>query len=343
MSSPAAPLSPSPPPSPAAARTARGGPRFDRQWLAPRHWPTWGVAALAWLLQGLPARGRDTLARLVLPLVWRVTHRQRRHADINLGLCFPDRPVEWRERVLREHVALAVRVTLDYGLLWFGSADAILRAVRFHGLDRLAAVQAEGRRTILLVAHALALDFGICAFGVRHRALGPYKALANPVIDWLIARARTRFEGSVFEREAGMRPVVRGFRDGQILVYLADEDLGPEGAVFVPFFAEPKATLTTLGRLTKLGDAQVIPSVTRWNAELGVYDCFFLPPLADFPSGDAERDARAMNAAVEALILPEPAQYMWTLRLFKTRPPGRPKPYRPPAPQPPAPAEDTVA
>ncbi|HND97953.1 MAG TPA: lipid A biosynthesis acyltransferase [Plasticicumulans sp.] len=313
---------------PAAARTARGAPAFDRRWLGPRHWPSWGIAGLAWLLQCLPQRARDALARLVLPLVWRLTGRQQHNARINLGLCFPQQPPEWREQVLREHIALAVRVTLDYGLLWFGSATAIGRAVRFHGEEHLAAARAEGRRVILLVAHALALDFGICAFGIRHRALGPYKALADPVIDWLIARARTRFEGSVFEREAGMRPVIRGFRDGQILVYLADEDLGPDGAVFVPFFAEPKATLATLGRLAKLGDARVIPSVTRWNAAEGVYDCFHRPPLADFPSGDAERDARAMNAAVEALITPEPAQYMWTLRLFRTRPSGRAKLYK---------------
>ena len=86
---------------PAAARTARGAPAFDRRWLGPRHWPSWGIAGLAWLLQCLPQRARDALARLVLPLVWRLTGRQQHNARINLGLCFPQQPPEWREQVLR--------------------------------------------------------------------------------------------------------------------------------------------------------------------------------------------------------------------------------------------------
>lgn len=305
-----------------------GLPRFRRAWLAPRHWGSWIVAGLAWLLYRAPRHWRDRLAAAATPLVQRHARRQRRIAEINLGLCFPEMPASERDALIDAHFALAVRITLDYGLLWFGRGEEILAAVRSHGEEHIAAAQAQGQRVIVLVAHALALDMGICAFGVNYRALGPYKALENPVIDWLIARARTRFRGTVFEREEGIRPVVRGFRDGQILVYLADEDLGPQSAVFVPFFAEPKATLTTLGRLSRLGKAVVIPAVTRWNTADGVYDCYYYRPLTDFPSGDDALDARTMNAAVEALIRPDPAQYMWTLRLFKTRPPGQRKLYK---------------
>ncbi len=303
-------------------RGERGGPRFDPRWLALRHWGGWLAAGLAWALYRAPRGFRDGCARALAALGWKLLRRQRRIADINLSHCFPAMDAAEREALIRAHFRLALRTMFDYGLLWFGSAEAILARVRFHGEEHLARAQADGKRVILLAAHAAALDFGICAFGVEHRALGPYKALEHPVIDWLIARARTRFRGTVFERDEGIRPVVRGFRDGQILVYLADEDLGRESAVFVPFFAESKATLTTLGRLARLGDAVVIPSITRFDPASGGYDCIYAPPLAGFPSGEPERDARAMNAAVEDLIRPDPVQYLWTLRLFKTRPKG---------------------
>ncbi|TCO81725.1 lauroyl-KDO2-lipid IV(A) myristoyltransferase [Plasticicumulans lactativorans] len=318
---------------PSSCRALQGGPRFDRAWLAPRHWGGWTAAACAWLLWRLPRRVRDGLAAALAPLAWRLAKRQRRIADINLAVCFPELDAAARAALIRRHFRLALRIVMDYGLAWFGDEAAIRRGVRLHGEEHIAAAQAAGRRVIVMAVHALALDLGVCAFGVRHRALGPYKALENPVIDWLIARGRTRFKGTVFERDEGIRPVVRGFRDGQILFYLADEDLGPDSAVFVPFFALRKATLNTLGRLAKLGDAVVLPSITRLAAD-GRYDCHLLAPLADFPSGDVERDARAMNAAVEALVRPDPAQYMWTLRLFKTRPPGEPSLYRRAAPTP---------
>ncbi|RMG58438.1 MAG: lipid A biosynthesis acyltransferase, partial [Gammaproteobacteria bacterium] len=37
--------------------------------------------------------------------------------------------------------------------------------------------------------------------------------------------------------------------------------------------------------------------------------------------------ARRMNAAIEALIAEDPAQYMWVYKLFRTRPAGQPDLY----------------
>jgi KDO2-lipid IV(A) lauroyltransferase len=49
--------------------------------------------------------------------------------------------------------------------------------------------------------------------------------------------------------------------------------------------------------------------------------------MEDFPTGDAVEDARRMNEAVEALVRFAPENYMWTLKRFRTRPPGEPKVY----------------
>jgi len=91
---------------------------------------------------------------------------------------------------------------------------------------------------------------------------GPYKAMRNPVIDWLIAKTRLRFTsqhgGKLFTREQGLMPLVRGTRDGMVLIYLADEDLGREQSLFVDFFGVKKATFPVLGRLAKSFDAVVL-------------------------------------------------------------------------------------
>jgi KDO2-lipid IV(A) lauroyltransferase len=46
-----------------------------------------------------------------------------------------------------------------------------------------------------------------------------------------------------------------------------------------------------------------------------------------FPSGDAEQDAAAMNRSLEQAIRRAPEQYWWVHRRFKDQPPGWTSPY----------------
>jgi lauroyl/myristoyl acyltransferase len=52
------------------------------------------------------------------------------------------------------------------------------------------------------------------------------------------------------------------------------------------------------------------------------------PPLENFPSGDEIEDAARMNREIEAGVRAMPEQYMWTFKLFKTRPDDADSPYR---------------
>ncbi len=59
-----------------------------------------------------------------------------------------------------------------------------------------------------------------------------------------------------------------------------------------------------------------------YNLERRRYEVNLRPALADFPSGDDDTDARAMNAALEESIRQCPEQYLWNQRLFLSRPDG---------------------
>jgi lauroyl-KDO2-lipid IV(A) myristoyltransferase len=107
-----------------------------------------------------------------------------------------------------------------------------------------------------------------------------------------------------------------------VLIYLADEDLGVDNALFVPFFGVQKATISVLGRLAQSCDAVVLPCVSCYEAESRRYLVTLLPKIEGLPSGDDERDSLRMNKAIETAIKQCPIQYLWTLRYFQTRPPG---------------------
>jgi lauroyl/myristoyl acyltransferase len=153
------------------------------------------------------------------------------------------------------------------------------------------------------------------------------KLQRNPVVNWILNRGRLRFGGGLLSRDQGLRPVVRGLRAGLAFYYLPDEDFGPKQSVFVPFFGIPTATLPTLGRLAEMADAAVVPCFVRVLARARGYEVVLGAPLASFPSGDRLADAAAMNRAMEDGIRDMPEQYMWTLKLFKTRPDSAPAPY----------------
>ncbi|MCB1640026.1 MAG: lipid A biosynthesis acyltransferase, partial [Thiothrix sp.] len=152
-----------------------------------------------------------------------------------------------------------------------------------------------------------------------------YKPFKNAVLDWLISRSRLRDVAFVVAREAGMMKLVRSMQPGQLLFFLPDQDHGVQHSVFAPFFAASKATLNTPARMAKLGQATALPVMAFWDGAR--YRVVIGPALAAFGQQGAEVDARTMNAGFEALIRRQPQQYMWTLKLFRTRPVGQKRVY----------------
>jgi lauroyl/myristoyl acyltransferase len=122
-----------------------------------------------------------------------------------------------------------------------------------------------------------------------------------------------------------LRPVLRALKEGLSFHYSPDEDFGAARSVFVDFFAAPTATLPILGRLARSANALVVPCMTRLTDK--GYEVKFWPALTNYPTGDEMMDAARMNAAMEAGLREMPEQYMWTFKIFKTRPGGAPSPY----------------
>ncbi|KPK40043.1 MAG: hypothetical protein AMJ69_03820 [Gammaproteobacteria bacterium SG8_47] len=310
-------------------------PPFQRAWLAPRFWPLWGGLGIYWCISKLPWRARRLLGHGIGALAQRYGERRRRIIDLNLSWCFPELSAEQRHAMARSFFRAFGCIAVDYGVLWWGAEPRVERMIRLHGLEHVERLREHGRNVILITGHTVALDFGAAAFTLRYPMTGPMNEARNPVINWFIARGRLRFThrhgGHLFSRAANVRAWITTVRAGSLMYYLPDEDLGgTEKTVFAPFFGVPMATLTALGRLTKLARAGVVPVMTFYNDSDGGYDVHIGPPLDGYPSDDEQRDAEDQNRALEELIRLHPEQYMWSLRIFKVRPEGEGDPYRTP-------------
>lgn len=302
-------------------------PAFSLALLMPKYWLIWIGLAFFYCLSWMPALLLDGLANALGTRM--AKHNKKRHhiAKTNLSLCFPVKSDAEIEQMVVTHFQAQARATLHYGLLWWHTRKQLERNIIVEGLEQVEAAKASGENVIILLCHSVSLDVAIAALSMRLKSAGPYKPFRNPLVDWLFGNRRTRFGGIVFTRDDGLRPLIKSVRDGRTLIYLGDEDMGAERSIFSSFYGVQKATVPVLGRLAKTTKSKVFTCMSCYDKAQSRYVVKILPPIEELSGNDDLADAIAMNDSIEQAIDLCPAQYMWTLRLFKTRPDNQPSVY----------------
>lgn len=299
--------------------TAHPGVPFTRDLLHPRYWLTWLGMVVAAAISVMPQLVRHRLGTVVGDYLYRNSLKRHRFASANLKQVFPDAtPDELNEKV-RAHLHWYGRGLVDYSLFFFGRKKRLLSMVSFSGEASLLNAAKQDKPIILLLTHSVMLEFAAIALASKElHSFGSYKRSNNPVLDWVIARSRCRFVDFVVSREEGLRPLIKAIQSKRVMIFLPDEDLGLDSGVFAPFFERQKATLTTPARLCKLGKADAFAGFVAFDEVTKSYRLNLQEMPENYPVGDAQHDALAMNQVFQSLISQHPEQYMWLMRLFKT-------------------------
>ncbi|MCW8983583.1 MAG: lysophospholipid acyltransferase family protein, partial [Gammaproteobacteria bacterium] len=215
---------------------------------------------------------------------------------------------------------------IDYGFCWWSSASRFEQNVEIEGLERIKQLLEQGEKVILATGHPLALDIGGVGISQQLPLVTYANRMRNPLVQWMMERGRRRFGMELLQRESGMRPLIKSIKSGRLLYYVIDEDM-EEHSVFAPYFGVAKSTLTVPARVAKMTGARVASCYTFHDQQRGKYVIRIGEVMTGFPSGDDLADATTVNAELEKGIRDYPSQYMWSQRLFKTRPDGSPPPY----------------
>lgn len=303
--------------------TARVGyqPHFSWSYLLPKYWLIWlGILGLL-ILAFIPFRLRDWFATKLGVIIARKAKKQYHRANVNLQYCFPHWTAEQRAETIEKMFIVVTQVMLGIGEIAVRSKAHLQKRSEFIGLEHIQQAKAEGKNIILLVPHGWAIDAsGIILHTHGMPMTSMYNPHRNPLVDWLWTVVRQRFGGKMHARQNGIKPFLAHVKAGEMGFYLPDEDYGAELSVFVDFFATYKATLPGINKMARLAKAAVIPMFPRYNAESGKYEMEIHPALE--LTDDPEQSARAMNIEIESFVTPTPEQYVWILRLLKTRKDG---------------------
>lgn len=267
-------------------------------------------------------------------LSW-IPNEPRQIAERNLALCFPAWTPTERDRLLRQNLVETGKGLLELGPLWLWRGARVLALVQgpVAGEDALADAARRRQGAILITPHLGAWEMA----GLYYSSRYPLTILYRPSrvgLDEISRQGRGRVGGKVVATDPrGIRALLKGLRQGEVLGILPDQDAGGdsvddrEGHLFAPFFGIAASTMTLVSRLAlKTGAPVFLTWAERLPRGRGYALQLRLLPTVTAAASLAESVA-ALNQGVEAAVRTLPAQYLWTYRRFKTRPPGQPKLY----------------
>lgn len=289
--------------------------------------PIWLVISVLAVVAQLPRKIRLHIGANVGRLFYLWNTKRRRIAYINLELCFPHWPIGKRRKVVHEHFKLYGQAIVDLGMVALSSEERLNRLMNIKGIEHYRRARNAGHAVILLTPHLVGVDIAGTLLA-RHMPLCTMmRDQKNSVLNNRMKANRMRFGLRLYTRSQGLLPLVRNLKRKVSCYYIADEDFGSSNSLFVSFFGVPVATLNTLGRMTRMTDAKVLPVRTYLDPRSGQYNITIEAPLRDFPTDSEYINARRMNAVFENMIEAAPEQYLWTLRWFKSRPDNGKSPY----------------
>lgn len=302
------------------SKATQCGLNFSVSLLHPRYWMSWIILIFMFVLAQLPVSIRHALGRRIGDYNYRNNKKRHDIVETNLKIAFPELSADACEKMTRENLQWYACAMIDYSLLFFAHKRRMASMLQIDGKEHIEKAIEANQSIILLLAHSAMLEFAPAALGYHFEIFGSYKTSKNALLDWMIAKGRCRFAKFVVSREEGLRKLVKALQPERLMIFLPDEDLGIDNAIFVPFFGKNKATLTTTARIAKMGKALALPIFCWYDPNIKKYRTQVLTALKNYPSGDAETDAKTLNLALEELIKQHPEQYMWQMKWYRTRP-----------------------
>ena len=276
---------------------------------------------ILWLIHFLPFRIIVAIGNGLGSLLYLLAAERRRVGIINLKLCFPDMSEEARLKLVRDHFKMFGRGLIERSILWWSSAERINSLIRIEGVEHFEAI--KDKPAILLTPHFVGMDAGGQWVAQQMDTVCMYANQKNLYLTDLLLKKRARFRNQrLYSRQQGLRPILKGMREGMPFIYPPDQDQGVKDGAFIPFFGVPAATMTSVPRIAQMAGAKVVPSITRMLPGGEGYVLTFYPAWDNYPSGDDVADARRMNAFIEDRVREMPEQYFWLHKRFKTRPEG---------------------
>ncbi|WP_395373753.1 hypothetical protein [Marinicella sp. W31] len=284
-----------------------------------KYFPAWCFYGLCWLLAQLPLRLNWLLGAALGTLV-RWFGIRRRVIDKNIAKCFPSLDSDQQQALIKANYRETGIMATQTLKTFLGMSERLYESLPIEGTEHLEACLQNKQGVLLVSAHFTALDVGGKVICKRYPVAGVYRPHKNPVMEYVVNRARLRYAKKMFARDE-LRGIVRHLKSAGIVWYAPDQDYRRGSSIFSPFFDIPASTITATHQLARMtGCAVLFFSVERIKKK-PYYALKLSPPVAPFPT-EVQADTDRINTGVQAMVEAAPSQYLWLHKRFKTQPEG---------------------
>lgn len=274
------------------------------------------VARLFSLVARLPLRVLHRFGAVLGKLTYSLSDKYAERMRENLSNALKGRHQTDFRRVLNASIVETGKGAVELLWIWCRPLAEVTASVKAcYGWEHIEAARASGKGIIFLTPHLGCFD--VSALYVAEHM--PLTVLYRPPkLIWLeqvMRNGRERAQMRLARTDvSGVRQLYKALKRAEAIGLLPDQVPGNGEGEWADFFGRPAYTMTLIGRLVKSSGASVVmTSVERLTNGSG-YVLRFAPLEfnVDLPIG------RQVNAALEELVLTNPAQYLWSYNRYKT-------------------------
>ncbi len=296
----------------------------------------WCEYAAAWvMLKGLgllPRTLARNLATGVVRILYALSPKLRRTAEINLRIAFPEWTEAQRETIIRGMLRNLGWMAAEFARFPKYSKENIRQIVVIDGKENFLEGHRRGKGVLFLTGHIGAWELSSFA----HALYGfPLHYMARPLdnkrIDALVNGYRCLPGNCPIFKNESARVMLKILKEAGTVGILADQNTMPDEAVFVDFFGKKASTTTGIARVALHTDAAVVPGYAIWDDTIGKCRLRFESPVELIRTGNTERDVfentQKFTKVIEEIIRKYPEQWVWVHGRWNTRPEGEPPVY----------------
>ena len=272
---------------------------------------------MAAMLRALPETWGPRLRHALAGTAYRVFSGRRRIVESQLVRAF-GAPPPTDARAVYVHLT---QVVWDFVRLRNHAATGFQSLVPVDA-EVLEAAVAAGRGVIVVTGHLGSWELAMA--GIAALLPVPTHVLTKSfgALDLFISEARTRrgvFPIRTTGGPSALRAIRAALRRGEVVVMVIDQH-APTGAVTVPFFGRPAATVDLPARMADRSDGPALVWAEAWYTPDGHHHVRFAPVNVGEGQGGPHRRTELMTdltRRLEAAVRARPAQWLWTHRRWK--------------------------
>lgn len=282
------------------------------------------------LFSRLPNAWAQRLGRVVGSLLYCFDNREKRTAQVNIGLCFPDLSADEQQQLVKQTLQENAKTLFELPRIFLqGGPFSLDLVTEVTGIEHYHAALENGKGVMLLAPH-----LGNWELTVHYlNQFAPITAMFDPpkqaFLNDIMRKGRESSGATLVPADGtGVRAQLKQLKQGGVIGILPDQVPSHDNAgIHAPLMGQTAFTMTLVNNLAKRSGAVVLMTFAQ-RLEIGKgYRLHVSPAPEGIADANALTAATALNQGVADCVNIAPAQYQWTYKRFKHQPNGAEEPY----------------